>query len=240
MDDESKISIFVEREQRRIVTNIDEFRYFTPLKTIPPGMLKVMLKGTDYDKGTIEDYMRLVNSRVFEGTVGTYSSGRIFPVNLATKIIFPTLYDEIIEEIIDDLEGEILSFQGRTFEATLEDRFRLLRNIFLDDSKIDPYRLGAIEIYGELTYKNIRHNPKATILYRWQEDGNSRSIQINCIAQIEPPKSNYFRFMRVLRSLFARKFMDLLGESYMVAYKFWICDLIPKHLDDRHGFTLAR
>jgi len=230
--------VFIDRELRRIELVAESgVRVFFPLNAIPDALFQRMLQMTDYSRDNPKESLRkLFSSRILEAVVCTFRASRLFPVNAAAKIAVLTPYDEVIEDTIDDIEGRILSFQGRPFDETIEERFELFRDIYLDESKIDRVRLGALEIYGDMTYKNILREARCSLLFRWQDGGTARSVQLNCIAEIIPPGTPYFRYVRALRSLFSSHFVDLLGGDHVCTYRFWICESIQKDLADRHGF----
>ncbi|MCF2137717.1 MAG: hypothetical protein K9W43_10850 [Candidatus Thorarchaeota archaeon] len=231
-------TFFIDREQRRLEIETGEFKHSFPLKPIPDELFRVMLQATDFKEESLQAVDDLVNSRIFEAAVATRTFSAVYPINLAIKLTYPTLYDDYIEEIIDDLEGQLLSFQGVPIEKTIGDRLKLFRNLYLDETKIDPYRLGAFEIFGELTFKNLLRDSRASLLFRWFKGRRSKSVQLNCITQIAEERSPFYRFMRVVRSMFATRFLDLLEEKRTCAYEFWITDALTKDLSDRRGFPL--
>ena len=57
--------------------------------------------------------------------------------------------DEALAETIHELEGAELAFQGRPFEETIDERIELYQKMMIDDSKIDRFRFGAVEMYGD-------------------------------------------------------------------------------------------
>ncbi len=234
--EQTERQLFVDRETRRIETRLRKAQLLFPLNPIPEPLFQTMLAFTDPRDDPQAALERLMQSRVFEATVCTFSFNQLFPVNTARKFVYPTPHDGVLEEVIDDLEGQLLSFQGRPLDDTLGERFELFRNLYIDEERLDRFRLGALEIYGDLTYRNIVRDPRVSLNMRWDEGTSLKSVQLNCIAEIVGKSTPFYRFIRVVRSLFSQHFVDLLGYEYTCAYKFWICESFNKHLSDRHGF----
>ena len=160
-------------------------------------------------------------------------------MNCAPKVVRLTYYDEIIRNTINDLEGRILSLQGRNFNETIEERVQIYRELHSDDSKIDRMRLGAIEIYGANTYQNILKDPRVTLGFSWyrpNELPREIGFQINCIAEIAIPGDPFYEYMEIMRTLFTQHYLNLGDKQYTCAYKLWVSEIKSKSLDDRSGF----
>ncbi|MHA1779850.1 MAG: hypothetical protein ACTSYL_03175 [Candidatus Thorarchaeota archaeon] len=231
-------NIFIDRELRRIELTLDNVRYVYPLNAIPDLLYQVHLKIPDLIKDPDTALVTLYTTSVTSTIVCSSNPMVPFSINCAPKLVFLTLKDEIIEEKIEEIEGKLLSFQGRPFEATIRERFEYFRDLCLDESKIDRNRLGAIEIFGGKTYRNLLREPRASLVTKWYEPkGIPRSRQLNCITEIEPRGTPFYRYVRAIRTLFSRHYLDLLGRKYACAYKFWICEALNKDLTDPEGFT---
>lgn len=110
----------------------------------------------------------------------------------------------------------------------------------LDDKKIDRFRLGSVEMYGDKTYHNILRDPRVTLNMFWtqEKEPQAQSYQINCIAEVVPPGDPFFKYMRLMRRLFSKTLIDLRGKSdYVCAYKFWVCETKDKSLAEKTGFV---
>ncbi len=221
---------------RRIEVGSGSVRMLYPLNPLPEQVFETMLTLSDYGNDVDAAFKRLFRINVYEAVVCTYNNIEPFPVNTSSKEVFLVPRDEIIEQIIDDLEGKFLSFQGRPFEDTLEERFQIFRDIYLEESKIERFNLGSIEIFGGRTYRHLLQEPKATLHLSWREGRIHPSYQLNTIVEIFPRGTTFYRFARFLRQLFSRRYLDLLGKGYVCAYKFWICETKRKDLTARVGF----
>ncbi len=235
---------FVDKDRRRIELGMDEMRISLPLNPIPDTLYNRLAAALDGDEPAIEKIRRIFRSTVFSPIFCTQDPHRPFPLNTANKVVFLTLKDEEIERQIEDLEGQVLALLGRPFEETTEERVKIYRSLYLHDSKIDRMRLGALELYGETTYANVRKDPRFTLSFIWFDDNKeitprSHAIQLNCVAEIIPRGSMFFRFMRFLRLLFLSKFLDLKQSEYLCAYKIHICEAREKSLCSKTGFSAA-
>ena len=187
-----------------------------------------------------EKTQKLYDSTLMKPTISSQNATGIFPINSAKKIIRLTLTDDALDDMILELEGAELSFQGRPFDETLEERIELYQKVMLDDKKIDRFRFGAVEMYGDVTYQNILRDPRVGLNFFWTQEAEpqSQSYQVNCIAEIVPPGDPFFRYMRLMRRLFSSKLLDLRGTvDYICAYKFWVCESKDKSLTEKAGYS---
>ncbi|MCK5151392.1 MAG: hypothetical protein KAQ65_06120 [Candidatus Thorarchaeota archaeon] len=230
---------FIDRELRRIELTMRGVVHSYPLNPLPDDLYEGMAAVVEVDGTSIDRLQRIYNSTVMKPTISTFDFENPFPVNCATKIARLTLTDDAIDNSIEDIEGRLLAMQGLPFQETVNDRIELYRDIFLDDSKIDRFRIGVMEIYGDNTYRNIQRDPRVSMTMHWRDSatGISRSYQVNAIAEIFEPGTTFFRYMRVLRSLFSSRFVETRREGYVAAYKFWISESHDKSLESKTGFV---
>ncbi len=233
-------NLFIDRELRRVELALGPAKYVYPLNSIPDNLLQNFLRLSDLPTDPEVVLSRFYSPSIPTADVCTVNPMSPFPTNCAPKIMFLTLKDDVLEREIDDIESKVLSLQGRSFKETVPERLELFRDLYLDESKIDPHRFGAVEIFGGKTYRNMLNDPRATLVFQWLDEKIvSRCVQLNCIAEIEPRGSVFYRFIRALRALFTRDYLDLLGRKYACAYKFWICESQVKDLTDPQGFALS-
>ncbi len=228
---------FIDRDSRRIEINDSNLSMLYPLNPIPSELYNALLnliEGTNEER--LIDYMReeITHQPVFI----TYDFSMPFPVNSANKRVWLTLTDDEIMARIDDLEGLVLEAKTPPHARDNEIRADLYRKLFIDESKIDLFRLGAIELYGSTTYHNILRNPRVTLHFRWFKRNEPRNVgmQINCLAEIVQPGDPFYRYIRLLVYLYGWKFLDLPGSVYPCAYKLWISEVKIKSLNHTRGF----
>jgi hypothetical protein len=225
---------------RKIDINLSGLEVSFPLNAIPDMIYETIVNTLEGAGNIDEKIHRLYDSTLMKPTISTQNSTGIFPINSAKKLIRLTLTDEALEEMILELEGAELSFQGRPFNETIEERVELYQSVMLDDKKIDRFRFGAVEMYGDVTYQNVLRDPRVTLNFFWRQETapQSQSYQVNCIAEVVQPGDPFFRYMRVMRRLFSSKLLDLRGtEDYICAYKFWVCESREKSLTEKAGYS---
>jgi len=235
----SKIK-FIDRELRKIDINLSGLEVSFPLNAIPDMIYEAIVNTLEGAQDAYEKTRRLYDSTLMKPTISTQNATGIFPINSAKKLVRLTLTDEALEDMILELEGAELSLQGRPFDETIEDRIELYQKIMLDDKKIDRFRLGAVEMYGDVTYQNILRDPRVSLNFFWRQEAQpqSQSYQVNCIAEIVPPGDPFFRYMRLMRRLFSSRLLDLRGTvDYVCAYKFWVCESKEKSLTEKAGYS---
>lgn len=231
---------FIDRELRKIDINLSGLDVSFPLNAIPDMIYEEIVNTLEGVRDVDKKIRRLYESTLMKPTVSTQNITGIFPINSAKKIIRLTLTDEAIEDMILELEGAELSFQGRPFDETTEERVELYQRLMLDDKKIDRFRFGAVEMYGDVTYQNILRDPRVCMNFFWTQEAapESQSYQVNCIAEIVPPGDPFFRYMRLMRRLFSSRLLDLRGTvDYVCAYKFWVCESKEKSLTEKAGYS---
>ncbi|TFG29088.1 pyridoxamine 5'-phosphate oxidase family protein [Candidatus Thorarchaeota archaeon] len=231
---------FIDRELRRIDFDIGGLTVSFPLNAIPDQVYEAMASAIHRTYSSEQHLTEIYVSTLMKPTVSTLNSSNIFPINSAKKIIRLTLTDEEIIESIHELEGAVLAFQGRPFRETMDERIELYQKILLDDKKIDRFRFGAVEMFGDQTYQNIKRDPRVTLNLFWAQDTHpeARSFQINCVAEIVQPGDPFFRYMRLMRQLFSSRLLNLRGTGeYICAYKFWVCESKDKSLEEKTGFV---
>lgn len=239
-EDKPSVIKFIDRELRRIEVDINGLNVSFPLNAIPDMIYEAIVNTLDGVQNTNEKLRCLYEATLMKPTISTMNSTGFFPVNSAKKIIRLTLTDEALEEKILELEGAELSFQGRAFVDTIEERIELYQKIMLDDTQIDRFRFGAVEMYGDQTYQNIQRDPRVSLNFFWTQEAapEAQGFQVNCVAEIVPPGDPFFRYMRLMRRLFSSKLLDLRGtEDYICAYKFWVCESKDKSLTERTGYS---
>lgn len=228
---------FIDRDLRRIEIADRNLSMLYPLNPIPNELYNALLNLIEgVDDESVIDHMRedIKHQPVFI----TYDFSLPFPVNSANKRVWLTLTDEEIEARIDDLEGLVLEVKTPPHTSNNKMRAEIYRDLFIDESKIDLFRLGAIELYGSATYHNILSNPRITLHFRWYDKDEPRDvgIQINCLAEIVPPGAPFYRYIRLLVYLYGWKFLDLPASTYPCAYKLWISEVKIKSLNHSRGF----
>ncbi|TFF84686.1 hypothetical protein EU524_00550 [Candidatus Thorarchaeota archaeon] len=232
---------FIDREARKIELEIGGFSVMFPLNPIPDVMYESMANAVDIDSSDEDPLRELYESGLTKPTISALNPlGSIFPINSAKKVIRLTLTDETIEKTIHELEGAELALQGRPFQETIEERIGLYQKTLVDDTKIDRFRLGAVEMFGDNTYRAIQRDPRVTVNVCWHTDQarTALSFQLNCVAEIVPPGDPFFRYMRVMRRLFSSRLLDLRNTTdYICAYKLWICETTDKSLTEKAGFV---
>lgn len=206
---------FIDRELRRIELTMKGVVHSYPLNPLPDDLYEGLAAVVEGEGEPVERLQRIYDSTVMKPTLCTFDYENPFPVNSSTKIARLTLTDDAIDNSIEEIEGRLLAVQGMPFQDTIRDRIDLYREIFLDDTKIDRFRLGVMEIYGDNTFRNIQRDPRVSMTMYWRdsESGDSKSYQVNAIAEIVEPGTPFFRYMRVLRSL-ARKESQFIQETH--------------------------
>lgn len=229
----------IDREQRRINISTEHVVTSYPLNTMPDMLFQRLANLTDRRDDNEEGVHFIWRDPITKPSLCTTNQGMPFSLNYAPKLVRLTLTDDVIAKKIDEIEGAILALLGKPFDETTEERLRIYKELFVDESKVDRFRLGIIEMYGTATYTNILSDPRACLGFSWIDEKTLllHAIQLNCIAEIVEPDDPFYRYMRALRGIFSSRYVDLRRPEYVCAYKMWISEVKPKHLEDRHLFA---
>ena len=229
---------FIDRERRMIDLIRNKVIMSYPLNAVPDDLYQALADLAD-TAPIKEDKLGMLKARIDKAAMSSLDLENPFPINASIKRIRLTYTDEAIEDRIDDLEGQFLALQGRSFEDTADERVELYRSLHLDDSKLDLLRLGAVEMYGSASYANIKKDPRVSLCFSWPlpNEATQRGLQINCIAEIVPPGNPFYKYMRILLALFGVRYLDTGKAEYPCAYKLWVSEIKDKSLADTEGFV---
>lgn len=232
-------SPFIDRDRRIIILTIGEVKLSYPLNPAPEILLDDLLDIKESDNESVYTQRLIEGNMLHKPIVSTINSSHPFTVNSAPKIVRVTLKDKVIQKRLQEIEGEFLSFQGKSYSDTLEERIELYQELYMDTKNIDRVRLGAVEMFGETTYSNILRDPRVTLCFSWYRPRTRDflSFHINCIAEVIPPGNTFYKYMRIMRSLFSERFLDLGRPEYTCAYKLWVSETKEKTLTDKTGFS---
>lgn len=230
---------FIDRERRIIELIRDKVIMSYPLNAVPDDLYQALADLAD-TAPTKDNNLGILQARVDKAAMSSLEFESPFPINTSIKRLRLTLVDEAIEDRINDLEGRFLALQGRSFRDTVDERVELYRGLHLDDSKLDPFRLGAVEMYGSATYANIKRDPRVSLSISWSvpDKIEQRGLQINCIAEIVPPGDPFYKYMRILLAPFGGRYLYTGKTEYPCAYKLWVSEVKDKSLGDTEGFVL--
>lgn len=158
--------------------------------------------------------------------VSTLGPG-FFPIHAATKGAGLTPTDGDIPWLLREIESCLAFCEGRPWPATLSHRISVARLLYDDPSRIDPRRLGLIEIFRGQTYRNLLRDRRATLLFSGAGP-RYPSFQVNCEAEIIGPDDQRFRFVSGMRQLFERDRFHIQQPDYPLGYLMWVRTVIEK------------
>lgn len=152
-----------------------------------------------------------------------------FPVNAACKGIGLVPVYEELETITQKLKAQLPSIVGSDFKSSIKQRLECAKLFFNNTTKIDLSRLGGLEIFEAQSYKNIVENPCVSLLFVG-DSSTYKSYQLNCVAEITPPETPFYNFVRAIRSVFEEARFHYQQPAYPFAIKYNIVEVIEKSL----------
>lgn len=150
-----------------------------------------------------------------------------FPIHSATKGAGLTARDADIPQILRDIESCLALCERRPWAETLSHRIAVARRLYDQPERIDPRRLGLIEIFRGQTHRNLLADPRATLLFTGPGP-RYPSFQVNCEAEIIGPDDPRFGFVLGMRQLFERDRFHIQQPDYPLGYLMWVREVIEK------------
>lgn len=150
-----------------------------------------------------------------------------FPVHSATKGAGLTPRDDLLPGLLREIDQCLAYCEERPWPETLGRRVACARLLYDHAERIDPRRLGLIEIFRGQTYRNLLRDPRVTLLFTGPGP-RYPSFQINGIAEVVEPDDARFRFVRAMRLLFERDRFHIQQPGFSVGYVVWVHEVIEK------------
>lgn len=161
--------------------------------------------------------------------VGTWNGESGVP-NLANKGVGFTPKDEYIDRYLSLVEtavAEIEKLPPHAVDETRSLRLNTARELYSHPEHIDWRRLGLLEIFEGGTLRNLRVNPRASVLWT----GNSPvfiSYQVDCVVEIIELDDPRYRFSWAMRRLFEYEPFHVVQTLFPYAYCFWVVNYLDK------------
>jgi hypothetical protein len=111
-------------------------------------------------------------------------------------------------------------------------RSAALRRLYADPAHFDACRMGGLEIFEGQTLKNLRAQPRISLLFMGMLPRPQRvrylSFQVNGNVDICPPENPYHRFLLSARRLFEFDRFHLPQNAYPLAYVIRVSEVLDK------------
>lgn len=159
--------------------------------------------------------------------VTTYSPGSAFPFNCCNKGVGFQPKPEYLEEGIARLRDVHRRTRGKAWQESIRDRVEAVQWFYFNREIIDYRRLATLEIFEKNTYRNLRRNPIASLLYTG-ESPIFTSFQINAAVEIIGQDDPRHTFTMLVRTLFESEPFHIYQPQFPYAYIFWISEVISK------------
>ena len=109
-------SLFIDRDRRHIELQIGGAVVLLPLNAVPTRLYEEIADLADSGQTGLEAYQAYAHSPVHKPFVSTSNPSWPFMQNVAPKIVRLTPTDSELDQSVDDLESDLLSMQGKSFE----------------------------------------------------------------------------------------------------------------------------
>lgn len=160
--------------------------------------------------------------------LATYNDGAVSSfVNLSAKGVTLLPKPETLDRVVKLIEDLCKRKEEKSNPPTLEGRLRLVEELFGDPSSIDPYVLGGLEIFEGQTFRNLRRDPRAALLFVG-EGPHYTSYQVNVIAELVEGDDLRYRYLSGLRRLFEGEAFHVHQTRYACGYVFWVVGVTEK------------
>ena len=155
------------------------------------------------------------------------STESAFPIHSATKGVGLIPRDEYLRGYVESIEDCLATCAGADAAENMQDRIRVAGALSNKPEEIDPHSFGTIEIFRGQTYRNLDHDPRATLLFTG-EGPRYPSYQFNCHVEMVGPEHLVFRFIRGMRLLFETESFHIQQPKYPLGYVFRAAEIFNK------------
>ncbi len=171
--------------------------------------------------------------------VATWSDEGDFCVNLTAKGIGLLPREEFLDSFINLFEKTLSRAKNLPWNESWEMRVETLFKLYEKEENFDPSILGGLEIFEGRTLKNLRKNPRASLLYVGLMEEKGRvsyiSFQLNTKVKIVGKDSKHYRFLVLVRKLFELDRFHIYQPDYPYGYIFKIEEVLDKTPWSRAG-----
>ncbi|MGQ9705592.1 MAG: pyridoxamine 5'-phosphate oxidase family protein [bacterium] len=178
-------------------------------------LLNSMLRGED----------RMLNFGAHLPVMSTKDAGVVFPTNSCVKGVgllpTPTLLDKMIKNI-EMVEEEI----KKDRKTGVKGGIKFLIDFYSDVGNLDWTRLSSIEIYAKKTFRNVKKDPRVSLLYADLERG-CLSYMVNAVVEIVGEDNPYYKFVCLMHDIFHIPKNNVV-RRFPAVYIFHVCELYNK------------
>lgn len=122
--------------------------------------------------------------------------------------------------------------EGSPAEATRAERVAAIRLLYEHPERLDPCRLGLLEIFEGATFRNLRRDGRATLHYT-DSGPEYRSFQLNGVVEVAGAGDPRYHVILASRLLFEVETFHIRQPAYPWAYVFSVVEVYDK--TPRHG-----
>lgn len=171
--------------------------------------------------------------------MATWSDSDPFPVNMTVKGIGLMPRADLLNDYIDLFEGVIAEARSAPWQESLSRRVDAISELYSNPANFDPAILGGLEIFEGKALKNLRGNPRTSLLYTGMNHTHHGiqyiSFQINGNVEILDKDNQYYRFLLASRRLFEFDKFHLYQPDYPFGYLIRVVEVRDKSPWSRDG-----
>lgn len=229
------------------MTDVDQASVVIRRVEVVDGMARLVEDGTVVREFTIRelpeqfvqwqlDYKRRVYDAIARDEYIAFNAGHLPVVgtshvqglvpNLANKGVGFTPRDEHVDhyvQLVEDAVERIQALPPHAVDETRELRVATAREFYAHPEHIDWRRLGLLEIFEGDTFRNLMHQPLASVLWTGQSPV-FMSFQVDSVVEIIPKEHPRYRFSWAMRRLFEYEPFHVVQTMFPYAYTFWVYD----------------
>ena len=203
-------------DDNKIVVTVDNATTEYNRKGLPPSMFDFLidyrLRAIKVMRGEEEDTdnVSVTSSMLHSPPMATRGSPGFFPVNTAAKGIGFVPKDEYIEKWVEKFEVHINEAIENGPESNQDARFQALVDFYEAKNEISPKILGTIELFGFRSWRNMKYDPRISLLYNANyRTGSGRpqyiSFEVRGIIEIIEKNTMRWRWQRNIHDLFHQR-----------------------------------
>ncbi len=150
-----------------------------------------------------------------------------FPIRSSTKGVGLLPKAEHLTEYLSQVGDCLTRVSESPPQASRGERIAVAEALYGCSERIDRGLLGSLEIFRGQTYRNLRADPRATLLFTGAGP-RYLSYQFNCTVEIVGPADQRFLLIRAMRLLFEMERFHIQQPEFSVGYLFHVQEVYDK------------
>jgi len=211
--------------EREISFKVEGKELVYPVRKLPRSFIAWQIDSrTELLRSILEGEERMPNFGAHLPIMSTKDAGDVFPTNSCAKGVGllprPALLDDMTKKIENTIKVVKSSKMSENREGV-----EFLIDFYSNIDNLDNTRLSSIEIYAKKTLRNVKKDPRCSLLYVDLERG-CLSYMVNAVVEIAGEDNPYYKFVSMMHDIF--HITENIDRRFPAVYIFHVSELYNK------------